>query len=72
MVVGGFNKARKVLKPYQRDFDEGEKGRNMKMRDFHGKWRDKNEVSFGRGWRGKNGVCNSTLAWKSVGFLNVK
>ena len=25
----------------------------MKMRDFHGKWRDKNEVSFGGGREGK-------------------
>ena len=53
MVVGGFDKARKGLKPYQRDFDEGEKEGNLKMRDFHGKWRNKNEVSFGRGERGK-------------------
>ena len=29
------------------------KGKNMRMRGFYGKWRNKNEVSFGRGERGK-------------------
>ena len=33
----GFDKARKGLKPYKRDFDEGKMGKNMKKRDFHGK-----------------------------------
>ena len=43
---------RKGLRPYQRGFDEGRRGKH-ENEGFHGKIKGKDEVSFGR--RGKKG-----------------
>ena len=68
----GFGKAKKwVLNLFKNDFHEWKK-RNHENRGVL--WRKKGskmKVSF-EVEGGKNGVCSSTLAWKSVGFLNVK